>query len=290
MKPDTLRTRSAAQTIVLGFPYTNLDYEGVVEKTAGWIDVRAHRFVIAAPVSSLIMARRSKEVESAFRDGALMTADGIPIVWAQKLLGHAGATRVYGPTLMLHVLKRAEAERWKVGLYGGHEDRLPVLVKRLQEMHPTIDIAYAFSPPFRDLGDSEADQIVADINSAGVQVLFVGLGAPKQELWMQEFSRQIPAVMFGVGAAFDFHAGFVPQAPPLLQRLGLEWAYRLSKEPKRLWRRYATTIPPFLWAIGKEIAVSKLRGIEHQVQPHEDSGLNTVGSGTAGPTGASHTG
>ena len=190
----------------------------------------------------------------------------MPVVWAQRLLGYEGASRVYGPTLMLKTLARAEERGWKVGFYGGHPGRLKTLIARLQDQFPKLQVVFQESPPFRELSEEESKDYVQRINEAQVDVLWVGLGCPKQERWMAEHSSRIDAVLVGVGAAFDFHAGAVAQAPAILQRIGMEWAFRLAKEPRRLFRRYATTNPLFLglfsWQLVKRFVLRR----KYQVQ------------------------
>ena len=174
------------------------------------------------------------------------------LVWAQRIFGHRKASRVYGPTLMLETLAEAERRGWRMALYGGHEDRLPVLIEELEHRFPKLRIVSAISPPFRALSEEEDAEIVRRINLAEPDIVWVGLGCPKQERWMYEHRDRIDAVLVGVGAAFDFHAGAVRQAPAFLQRFGLEWAFRLACEPRRLWRRYATTNPIYVGLIARQ--------------------------------------
>ncbi|MGC8856755.1 MAG: WecB/TagA/CpsF family glycosyltransferase [Anaerolineae bacterium] len=173
-----------------------------------------------------------------------------------RLKGHRSQERVYGPTLMLHVVEAARRENLPVGFYGGAPEVLELLVKQMQARNPGLNIVYSFSPPFRELSAIEDEQIVETINASGARILFVGLGCPKQERWMAAHRGRIRAVMIGVGAAFDFHAGAKPQAPLILQRLGLEWLFRFLHEPRRLWRRYLFHNPRFVF-----LALADLLGI-----------------------------
>ena len=259
------KQRDHDTTRVLGIDYANLDYDGVVEKTAQWVDRRESRYVAVAPVSNLMLAHTSAAHRESLREADLITADGVPVVWTQRMLGHTDATRVYGPTLMLKVLERAEKEGWQVGFYGGHPDRNPEMLKNLQEMYPNLRIAGCWSPPFRALTDDELADYRRSMLDAGVQVLMVGIGCPKQERWMHENVGGLNTVMFGVGAAFDFHAGAVRQAPAFLQRAGLEWAFRLCMEPRRLWKRYLTTVPPFMLAAARQVLGARLTKRSYQV-------------------------
>jgi N-acetylglucosaminyldiphosphoundecaprenol N-acetyl-beta-D-mannosaminyltransferase len=157
---------------------------------------------------------------------------------------------------MLYVLEAAAQERIPVGFYGGAPEVLESLAKRMQARYAGLIVAYAFSPPFRAASPEEDTAITRQINQSGARILFVGLGCPKQELWMAEHRGKINAVMLGVGAAFDFHAGMKPQAPTWIQRVGLEWLFRLFVEPRRLWRRYLYHNPRFL-----VLAIADLLGL-----------------------------
>jgi N-acetylglucosaminyldiphosphoundecaprenol N-acetyl-beta-D-mannosaminyltransferase len=176
----------------------------------------------------------------------LVTPDGMPMVWALRLFGVRAASRVYGPTLTLHVLERAAATGVPVGFYGATADVMARLCDACRRRFPALDIAYTCAPPFRPLTVEEDAAVVSEINTSRARVLFVGLGCPKQERWMALHKGSVQAPMLGVGAAFDFLAGVKPQAPRWMQEAGLEWLFRLSKEPRRLWRRYAYHNPRFV--------------------------------------------
>jgi N-acetylglucosaminyldiphosphoundecaprenol N-acetyl-beta-D-mannosaminyltransferase len=173
-----------------------------------------------------------------------------------RLKGVKGQTRVYGPILMLHVLEMAAREKIPVGFYGAKDQTLEKLIAHLGGLYPSLKVTYAFSPPFRPLEKQESAQIIKDITASGARILFVGLGCPKQEIWMAEHKGKIPAVMLGVGAAFDFLAGTKPQAPSWMQAVGLEWFFRFIHEPRRLARRYLYNNPRFLF-----LALADLLGI-----------------------------
>jgi N-acetylglucosaminyldiphosphoundecaprenol N-acetyl-beta-D-mannosaminyltransferase len=240
-------------TEVIGVPISNLDYQGVVNQVAYWLQSEApHRYVGVCPVHNIIEAWQDPEHRKILVEADLNTADGVPIVWSQRLLGHRRATRVYGPTLMLHTLRRAEQEGWRVALYGGHPKRMPFLQEKLLERFPRLIVVFAESPPFRPLTEEEDQEVVGRMNAARPDLIWVGLGCPKQERWMAEHSSRIRGVMFGVGAAFDFHCGMLRQAPSWTQRMGLEWAFRLACEPRRLFKRYATTNPLFVLLLTKQ--------------------------------------
>jgi N-acetylglucosaminyldiphosphoundecaprenol N-acetyl-beta-D-mannosaminyltransferase len=175
----------------------------------------------------------------------LVVPDGMPLVWILRLMGHSIKRRVYGPTLMLNVLGAASAKGIPVGFYGGTPDVSVRLTEKLQQRFAELKIVYRFSPPLRDLTPREDQDVLCNILASKARILFVGLGCPKQELWMARQAGLIQAVMLGVGAAFDFHAGKVRQAPEWMQNKGLEWLFRLFVEPGRLWKRYLKHNPRF---------------------------------------------
>jgi N-acetylglucosaminyldiphosphoundecaprenol N-acetyl-beta-D-mannosaminyltransferase len=183
----------------------------------------------------------------------LVTPDGMPLVWALRRLGVPAQQRVYGPDLALAVAAAAADAGIPIGLYGGREDVLADLQASYRQRFPALRVVYAHSPPFRELSAAEDAAVVQEIRDSGARILFVGLGCPKQECWMAKHRGRVPAVMLGVGAAFDFHAGRVRQAPGWLQRAGLEWLFRLFMEPRRLWYRYLKHNPRFLWLLARQL-------------------------------------
>jgi N-acetylglucosaminyldiphosphoundecaprenol N-acetyl-beta-D-mannosaminyltransferase len=188
----------------------------------------------------------------------IVTPDGVPLVWGLRRLGIPGARRVYGPSLTDRICRDAAAEGVPVGFYGGTPQLLESLVSRLTDRHPGLRVALRVAPPFRAPTREEDQQVVAAIRESGVQVLFVGLGCPKQERWMAAHREVLPCAMVGVGAAFDFLAGAKRQAPRFVQTAGLEWLFRLACEPRRLWRRYLIHNPRFALRFALQLA----RGIE----------------------------
>jgi N-acetylglucosaminyldiphosphoundecaprenol N-acetyl-beta-D-mannosaminyltransferase len=174
-------------------------------------------------------------------------------VWAMNLLGHNLSSRVYGPDLMERACERAARGGQAFYLYGGRESALATLREELPRRYPGLRIVGARPGPFRDLESEEADAIAAELNAAEPDVIWVGLGVPLQEKWMATMRERLDApVLVGVGAAFDFHAGLKRQAPDILQRLGLEWAFRLVQEPRRLWRRYLRYNPRFVLGFARQ--------------------------------------
>ena len=221
-------------------------YSKTTQEISAWSHASESRYICAANVHMIMEAYDSPEFQEVVNNADIVTPDGIPLVWMLRLKGYKNQQRVYGPTLMLHVLKMAVQENIPVGFYGGDSKTLAILVKRMQAEFSGLNVSYVFSPPFRQLSSAEDRDVVKRIQEADVRILFVGLGCPKQERWMAVHRDRIPSVMIGVGAAFDFHAGVISQAPSWMQKLGLEWLFRLSREPKRLWKRYLHHNPRFI--------------------------------------------
>jgi N-acetylglucosaminyldiphosphoundecaprenol N-acetyl-beta-D-mannosaminyltransferase len=248
----------ATRVPVLGIPLARSDYEGTMTFMDGAIARREPIYVSPAAVHLVMVSQERPEVRKAVL-GAYAVPDGQPLVWAMRALGHE-ATRVYGPTLMLRYCERCAQTGARMFLYGGrNQGALVQLVTNLRHRFPGIQIVGGYSPPFRPPTDDEDDAIAEQINRSRAEVVWVGIGQPKQEEWMARLRGRIEApVMVGVGAAFDFHAGLVAQAPAWMQRVGLEWSFRLGKEPRRLWRRYARYNPLFVAGFARQYARHRL--------------------------------
>jgi N-acetylglucosaminyldiphosphoundecaprenol N-acetyl-beta-D-mannosaminyltransferase len=221
-------------------------YSDATRQIQSWAQAGESRSVYAINVHSVMEAHDALEFRDVINQADLNTPDGMPLVWILRLKGIKDQRRVYGPTLMLHILEMAAYHRIPIGFYGGEPKTLETLVARIKTMYPYLQINYAFSPPFRSLLDEERVRIRHEIISSGARILFVGLGCPRQEKWIDSERESLPAVMIGVGAAFDFHAGLKPQAPQWMQRIGLEWLFRVWTEPRRLWKRYLYHNPRFI--------------------------------------------
>ncbi|HBY86817.1 MAG TPA: glycosyltransferase [Colwellia sp.] len=195
----------------------------------------------------------SPEFAKIVNEADLVIPDGKPLSWAQKLLSHSDAEQVRGQDIMNALCASSGEKSLNIGFYGGSSDALLDTVKeKLLASYPDINITYAFSPPFRPLSPEEDVEVVNAINAGGVDILFVGIGCPKQEIWMAEHKNKLNCVMLGVGAAYDFIAGEKKHAPRWVQKIGMEWFFRLCSEPKRLWRRYFSTNPKFIWHFSKQ--------------------------------------
>jgi N-acetylglucosaminyldiphosphoundecaprenol N-acetyl-beta-D-mannosaminyltransferase len=237
---------------VLGVRISAIDMAQAVAEVSRWITDGERRYVCVTGVHGVMESQRDPALRRIHNESGLTTPDGMPMVWAGRRAGAGHMTRVYGPDLMLELCALAAERGWSSYFYGGREGVPELLAERLSARFPGLKVAGTYSPPFRPLTPAEDDEVVARINDAAPDLVWVGLSTPKQEHWMAAHVGRlhVPALL-GVGAAFDIHAGLLPQAPPLLQRNGLEWAYRLVKEPKRLWRRYVYGNPRFVAAIAR---------------------------------------
>ena len=241
---------------VLGIPLARIDYAGTIDWMERAIAASERRYVCVAAVHTVMAAQEDEELRAAVLGADLVVPDGQPLVWAMNALGERLPDRVYGPTLMWQACARAARSGTRAFLYGGRDEAaLERLQSALREAHPGLDIAGSHCPPFRALTRGEEDEVAAKIDASGADVVWVGIGVPKQEKWMARMRPRLAApVLVGVGAAFDFHAGLVAQAPNWMQERGLEWAFRLAQEPRRLWRRYARYNPRFLTGFARQWA------------------------------------
>jgi N-acetylglucosaminyldiphosphoundecaprenol N-acetyl-beta-D-mannosaminyltransferase len=226
------------------------DHESAVETIAA-LD---GGYVCVATVHMVMEAHDDPEFAARVNAADLVVPDGMPLVWMQKRLGAGQASRVRGNDLTINLCRYAEGAGLSVGFYGGRQEVLDAIKVRAARDFPKLKIAYAYAPPFRELSEAEDAKVVVGINDAAPDILFVGLGCPKQENWMAAHRGEVKAVMAGVGAAFDFYAGNLREAPRWLSNIGLEWLFRLAMEPGRLWRRYLILNPRFIW-----LAVRQLR-------------------------------
>jgi N-acetylglucosaminyldiphosphoundecaprenol N-acetyl-beta-D-mannosaminyltransferase len=241
---------------VLDVPLALTDYQRTLDWIEAMVDSHEHGYVCVCNVHTVMASGEDPELRDALLSSSLNVPDGQPLVWAINSLGHDLAGRVYGPELMSRACARAAVTSQRVYLYGGrNQGALVQLALNLRQRYPGVRIVGGYSPPHRPLTDEEETAVAEEINRSRAEVVWVGIGVPKQEKWMAAMRDRLDApVLVGVGAAFDFHAGLVPQAPNWIQESGLEWAYRLAHEPRRLWRRYLRYNPRFLSAFGRQLA------------------------------------
>ena len=242
-----------AKSPVVGLPISLTSYD----ETLDAIGARSadHPMVIAVcNVHSVMSARTSPELFDAISNAAIATPDGMPVVWTLRRTVDSRQPRVYGPELMRRAFDHGVERDWKHYLYGSTPDTIRSLRDAIETMDPRVQVVGSESPPFRPLATLDYERAIQRIASSGADIVWVGLGMPKQELWMDEMRHRLPGVaLVGVGAAFDLLAGTIRQAPRWIQRSGLEWLFRLSQEPRRLWRRYAWNNPAFLFLAAAQI-------------------------------------
>lgn len=239
------RERARVRAVSLDVDVCN--HELVIYRVAEIVKRGEGGYVCFSTVHMVMESYDHPEFGAKVNDADLVIPDGMPVVWMQKLQGEKNAARVRANDLMIMFCAYAEKHNLKVGFYGGKQAVIDAIIARAAQDFPKLQIAYAYSPPFRELTDEEDAAVTAKINQAAPDILFMGLGCPKQENWMAAHKTRLKAVMLGVGASFDFYAGNVKESPAWLGKLGLEWLYRLIQEPQRLWRRYLLLNPRFLW-------------------------------------------
>jgi N-acetylglucosaminyldiphosphoundecaprenol N-acetyl-beta-D-mannosaminyltransferase len=251
-----VRTRGLA-----GIPVAVTDYGQVMDTMDHMVETRGRGYFCAAPVHALMVARNDPEMHRALVRSTMVLPDGMPLVWAVNLLGERLRDRVYGPELMLRYSRRCAEKGHRVWLYGGRDQgSLAQLALSMRHRDPGIHVVGGYSPPFRPLSAAEEDSVVEQINEARPDVLWVGIGVPKQEKWMARMRERLEVpVMCGVGAAFDFHSGRISQAPAWMQERGLEWIYRIAQEPRRLLPRYLWFNPLFVTVFARQLFAERVR-------------------------------
>jgi N-acetylglucosaminyldiphosphoundecaprenol N-acetyl-beta-D-mannosaminyltransferase len=240
---------------IFGVPIDVVSAPQAVQRMAAWARSGESRAVCICNAHSVVTAADDPHFLALLKQSDMATADGAPVAWLMRRLGHGEQRRVCGPDLMIDYLGHAADVGEAVFLYGSTPTTLAALQDKLKQRFPTLHIAGAISPPFRALTAAEDQAIIDAIHTSGAKTVWVGLGCPKQEAWITAHKNRVQAVMVGVGAAFDFHAGTVARAPVWMQRAGLEWFFRLASEPRRLWRRYLLGGGRFCW-----LAVLQLAG------------------------------
>jgi N-acetylglucosaminyldiphosphoundecaprenol N-acetyl-beta-D-mannosaminyltransferase len=234
-----------------------LTWSAALSRISQWAAGRESRYVCLCNAHSCVTAGRNADFGRAIREADMVTPDGAPIAWALRNLGFAGQQRINGPDLVWRYLAQAETLGQIVFFYGSTDEILGKLRRRLAAAFPRLRIGGMHSPPFQAISPAEDEADVLRINSSGAGVVFVGLGCPKQEIWMAAHRGRVQAVMIGVGAAFDYHAGTTARAPLWMQENGLEWLHRLWSEPRRLWRRYLVTNTLFVVGMFKQLVLRR---------------------------------
>lgn len=233
---------------VLGVGISVLNLKSAVATLAAALAAGRRGYVCVTGVHGVMESQNEPELRRIHNASLLTTPDGMPMVWAGRLAGHRSMSRVYGPELMEHVLAWSQQSGATHYFFGGNTGVAEELKARLEQRYPGIRIVGTYTPPFRPLNVAESAALVAEVAALKPDFFWVGLSTPKQERFMADYCPRLDAkILLGVGAAFDFHAGRVAQAPRWIQRSGFEWLYRTVREPRRLWRRYATNNPRFVW-------------------------------------------
>lgn len=232
---------------VIGIPVSVGTLEAVVERIIEAASENTGGYVCIANVHQITTARRDPLLKEVIENADIVTSDGMPLVWSLRRQGHKDAKRVAGPDLTLKLCESAEQKEIPLYFYGGSPETIKKLQKALNKRFPKLKVVGCESPPMLPEKPPVDMEVVQRIRSTGAKIVFVGLGCPKQDFWMAEYASHLNSVLIGVGAAFDFLSGEVPRAPLWMQRIGLEWLFRLVTEPRRLWKRYFVTNTLFIY-------------------------------------------
>jgi N-acetylglucosaminyldiphosphoundecaprenol N-acetyl-beta-D-mannosaminyltransferase len=253
---------------ILGTSISVVTHEDAIEATLALAERHSSSYVCFATAHMLVEAGQNCLLRSTYDRADMITPDGRPVGWGLRLTGHRNAQCVSGPNLVPKLLQAAATRGVPVGFYGGRPTTLRLMIEALRKQYPTLNIVYSFSPPFRPLTGDETEQVCTDIRESGAGLVFVGLGSPKQELWMGSVSRRLPCVLLGVGAVFEFLSGEKTLPPESIQKLGLTWLVRLCQEPRRLFYRNIAYSPRFVCQFVQQHIFGKWRSkaskrIEH---------------------------
>lgn len=242
---------------VIGAMINPIKWENILEIISQWARANESKYICICNSHSVVTASHDSNFQKVINNADLATPDGAPVAWMLRRLGHTNQQRINGPDLMWKYCELAEKTGESIFLYGGMPETLAILKLKLKSTFPNLVIAGDYSPPFRQLTPTEDTEVIEMINTSGAGTVWVSLGCPKQEIWMAEHKGKVNAVMIGVGAAFDYHAGTIKRAPLWMQKNGLEWLHRLCSEPRRLWKRYFVTNSLFIIGAFKQLALKK---------------------------------
>jgi N-acetylglucosaminyldiphosphoundecaprenol N-acetyl-beta-D-mannosaminyltransferase len=238
---------------ILGTPISLVTMDQVIGLLAKWTSDRSDRYIVFRDVHGVVRARTDAQLNKSHQDADIVAPDGMPLVWAMRAGGHDSVRRVCGPDMLPAVCEYGVPLGWRHYFYGGAPGVADKLATELTKRFAGLIVAGINSPPFRLLTSEEDSSVCAEIRRARPDLIWVGLGTPKQEIWMAEHRGQFGGVtMLGIGAAFDIHAKLVKRAPKWMQGRGLEWLHRLLSEPRRLWRRYIVLAPQFVMLAASE--------------------------------------
>ena len=249
---------------VLGVRVDALSMEAILAKITRILRTRGKGYVSAINVYGVMEAQRDVELAAAYADATIAIPDGMPTVWVGRLQRHRGIERIAGPDLMREVFLRREFAHCTHFFYGGNEGVAEELAARFTRLAPWARIVGTYTPPFRALTQAEESGLIARINECKPDMIWVGIGTPKQDKFMRRYMREFDThVMFGVGAAFDFHTGRIRDCSEWVKRAGLQWVHRLVQDPKRLWWRYLRNNPAFLWQITLQLTGLRTHTYSH---------------------------
>jgi N-acetylglucosaminyldiphosphoundecaprenol N-acetyl-beta-D-mannosaminyltransferase len=266
MKPDP--SRPAAH--VLGIAVDALDMRRCLDRIDTLLHSSRNGYVCVAGVHGVMEAQRDPKLFRAYDCSTMTVPDGMPLVWTGWLQSHRRMARVAGPDLMLQVFQDPRFRNLRHFLYGGRKGVAEELKASLLARLPTAQIVGTYTPPFRELNEVELQQLTTQLSEAKVDVLWIGISCPRQELFMARHVDNLPArLMFGVGAAFDYHTGRIRDCAPWIKKAGLQWLHRLLQDPRRLWKRYARNNPAFLFRITAQLLRNALRGEPRHAPPAE---------------------
>ncbi len=254
---NTDLSENQSRVLVVNLRVNVCDYDSAVARVAELVRQKNGGYICVSTVHMTMEGCDNPAYAAQVNAADMITPDGMPMVWMQKLQGVKRASQVRGTALMLKLLTFAETNHLTVGFYGGKQEILDEISARLKKDYPNLKVNYVFSPPFKFLTAAEDARITENIRNSKTDILFVGLGCPKQERWMAEHKDKLQSVMLGVGASFDFYAGNMRESPEWISKIGFEWLFRLTQEPKRLWRRYLILNPRFIW-----LALLQLLGLK----------------------------
>jgi N-acetylglucosaminyldiphosphoundecaprenol N-acetyl-beta-D-mannosaminyltransferase len=252
------RVRSCS---VLGMRVDELSHALVESQIRSWCEDTKARYMCISTVHMVMETHDNRDFRAVVNSADLVGADGMPIIWISRLMGLTNQERVFAPDLLIRLCELASHEGIPVGFYGSTRKVIASIVRNVTLRFPSLKVAFKYSPPFRPMTAEEAADTVDRINQSGVRILFVGLGCPRQERWMNDHRSLLHCVMIGVGWAFDVVAGHSKTAPVWIQKSGMEWFYRLVLNPKKLWRRHLKNNPRFLLFLALQIAGLKRFGV-----------------------------
>jgi N-acetylglucosaminyldiphosphoundecaprenol N-acetyl-beta-D-mannosaminyltransferase len=243
-----------AAATVLGTDVDAIDMTRAIECMRTLLLSKPTAYVCVAGVHGVMEARRCPSLAAAYSNAALIIPDGMPLVWVGHLQGHKSMQRVTGPDFMLEIFRRPEFRKVTHFLYGGDTGVAQQLKFILNRRFPNVRITGAATPPFRELSGCEQAALIAEIRHLKPDIIWIGLGCPRQELFMQQYSKLLDTrVLVGVGAAFDYHTGRIRDSADWVKKAGLQWVHRLIQDPRRLWRRYLRNNPPFIWQVTRQL-------------------------------------